>query len=62
MFEDQPICTAWDVEHEDWLVFIVDVVRVLTDQPNTRRAAKYWSVLKTKLKKREANCLQIVVS
>ena len=25
---------------------VVDVVRVLTEQPNTRCAAKYWSVLK----------------
>ena len=30
---------------------IVDVVAVLTDQPDQRHAAKYWSVLKTRLKK-----------
>lgn len=51
LFEDQPIRTAWDAEQEEWYFSIVDVVRVLTEQPDTRRAAKYWSVLKTRLKK-----------
>ncbi len=51
LFEDQPIRTAWDAENEEWLFSVVDVVRVLTEQPDTRRAAKYWSVLKTRLKK-----------
>ncbi|MGI6325907.1 MAG: Bro-N domain-containing protein [Saccharofermentanales bacterium] len=51
LFEDQKIRTAWDEEKEEWYFSIVDVVGVLTDQPDTRRAAKYWSVLKTRLKK-----------
>lgn len=51
LFEDQPIRTAWDAELEEWYFSVVDVVRVLTEQPDTRRAAKYWSVLKTRLKK-----------
>mgnify|MGYP000785360616 FL=1 len=49
MFEDQPIRTAWDDEHEEWYLSIVDVVKALTEQPDARRAAKYWSVLKTRL-------------
>ena len=51
LFEDQPIRTAWDNENEEWYFSIVDVVRVLTDQPDTRRAAKYWSVMKVRMKK-----------
>ena len=51
LFEDQPIRTAWDEENEEWYFSVVDVVRVLTNQPDTRHAAKYWSVLKTRLKK-----------
>ena len=51
LFEDRPIRTAWDEEREEWLFSIVDVVRVLTDQPDARRASKYWSVLKTRLKR-----------
>jgi nitrogen fixation-related uncharacterized protein len=49
LFEDQPIRTAWDAEAEEWYFSIVDVVGVLTDQPDTRHAAKYWSVLKVRL-------------
>lgn len=51
LFEDQPIRTAWDNENLEWYFSIVDVVRVLTDQPDTRRAAKYWSVMKVRMKK-----------
>ena len=51
LFEDKRIRTAWDVEKEEWYFSIVDVVAVLTDQPDQRHAAKYWSVLKTRLKK-----------
>ena len=61
LFEDQPIRTAWDEENEEWYFSIVDVIRVLTDQPDTRHAAKYWSVMKTRLKK-EGNQLTTVCS
>ena len=50
-FENQRIRTAWDKEKEEWYFSVVDVVAVLTDQPDQRHAAKYWSVLKTRLKK-----------
>lgn len=63
LYEDQPIRTAWDEEREEWLFSVVDVVRVLTGQPDTRHAAKYWSVLKTRLKKEGSqlptNCSQL---
>ncbi len=51
LFEDKRIRTAWDEEKEEWYFSIVDVVAVLTDQPDQRHAAKYWSVLKNRLKK-----------
>jgi len=51
LFEDRRIRTAWDETNEEWYFSVVDVVGVLTDQPNQRHAAKYWSVLKTRLKK-----------
>lgn len=63
LFENQPIRTAWDAEQEEWYFSIVDVVRILTEQPDTRHAAKYWSVLKTRLKKEGSqlttNCSQL---
>lgn len=63
MFENQPIRTAWDKEQEEWYFSVVDVVAVLTDQPDSRHAAKYWSVLKTRLKNEGSelttNCSQL---
>ena len=50
LFDDQAIRTAWNKDEEEWYFSVVDVVGVLTDQPDVRRAAKYWSVLKTRLK------------
>ena len=43
LFEDQPIRIAWDEEREEWLFSIVDVVRILTDQPDLRHASTYWA-------------------
>ena len=63
LFEDKRIRTAWDEEKEEWYFSIVDVVAVLTDQPDTRHAAKYWSVMKVRLKKEGSqlptNCSQL---
>lgn len=63
LFEDQPIRMAWDAEKEEWYYSIVDVVAVLTDQPDQRHAAKYWSVLKVRLKNEGSelttNCSQL---
>ena len=48
LFEDKRIRTAWDAEKEEWYFSIVDVVAVLTDQPDARHASTYtyWAVLK----------------
>lgn len=63
LYEEQPIRTAWDEENEEWYFSVVDVVGVLTEQPDVRHAAKYWSVLKVRLKKEgnqlTTNCRQL---
>ena len=64
LFEDQPIRTAWDAEQEEWYFSVVDVVRVLTEQPDARHASTYWAVLKKRLKAEGAdqlltNCKQL---
>lgn len=60
LFEQKKVRTIWDNEQEKWYFSIVDVVRVLTNSPNPR---KYWSVLKTRLKKEGSelttNCSQL---
>ena len=57
LFEDQPIRTAWDAENEEWLFSVVDVVGVLTEQPDARHASTYWAVLKKRLADEGANQL-----
>ena len=51
LFEDQPIRTAWDAENEEWLFSVVNVVGVLTEQPDYDGARNYWKVLKNRLNK-----------
>ncbi|MCL2654303.1 MAG: hypothetical protein FWD65_01165 [Coriobacteriia bacterium] len=51
LFQNQQIRTLWDEKHEEWYFSIVDVVAVLTDQPNYKAAQNYWKVLKNRLKK-----------
>ena len=51
LFEDRKIRTVWDDEQEKWYFSIVDMVGVLTDQPDTEHARNYWKVLKHRLKK-----------
>ena len=49
LFENKRIRTAWDAEKEEWFFSVVDVVAVLTDQPDARHASTYWAVLKKRL-------------
>lgn len=48
LFEDRKIRSVWDDEKEKWYFSVIDVVAVLTDSLDPKR---YWSVLKTRLKK-----------
>lgn len=64
LFENKRIRTAWDAEKEEWCFSIVDVVAVLTDQPDARHASTYWAVLKKRLNDEGAgqlltNCKQL---
>ncbi len=64
LYEDQPIRTAWDENQEEWYFSIVDVVGILTEQPNQRSASNYWAKLKQRLKEEGAdqlltNCQQL---
>ncbi|MBQ0907767.1 Bro-N domain-containing protein [Flavobacterium sp. F-328] len=60
LFEEKKVRTLWNQDEEKWYFSIVDTVSVLTDSPNPR---KYWSVLKTRLKKEGSqlttNCSQL---
>ena len=51
VFEHKRIRSSWDAETETWYYSIVDVVGILTDQPDAQRASTYWRVLKNRLAK-----------
>ncbi len=47
-YKDHEVRAVWDEERSSWWFSIVDICGAITDSPNPR---KYWSVLKTRLKK-----------
>lgn len=48
LFEDKKVRTVWDDEQEKWYFSIIDVIAILTNSPDPKR---YWSVLKSRIKK-----------
>ncbi len=48
LFEEKQVRSIWDAGQEKWYFSIVDVIEILT---GTDRPRKYWSDLKSKLKK-----------
>ena len=60
LFQDKRVRVQWNDEQEKWYFSIVDIIGILTESPNPR---KYWSVLKTRLKKEGSelttNCSQL---
>lgn len=60
LFEQKQVRSLWSEDEEKWYFSIIDVVEILTESPNAR---KYWSVLKTRLKKEGSelatNCSQL---
>ena len=60
LFESKKVRTQWSETQQKWYFSIVDVIQILTESPNPR---KYWSVLKTRLKKEGSqlatNCSQL---
>ncbi len=47
-FDDREVRAVWDEENSKWWFSVLDIVAALTESANPR---KYWSVLKTRLKK-----------
>ena len=60
LFENSTIRSVWDSEKGEYYFNVVDVVSALTESSDAR---KYWSVLKSRLKKEESelttNCSQL---
>ena len=60
LFNNETIRTVWNKEEEKYYISVIDIVGVITESDNPR---KYWSVLKTRLKKEgnelATNCSQL---
>ena len=51
LFESKQIRSLWNDNEEKWYFSIIDVIEILTDQPNHQGARNYWKVLKSRLLK-----------
>ncbi len=49
-FEGTKIRKVWDEKREKWFFSIIDIVSVLIDQQNFKKAKSYWTTLKNRLK------------
>lgn len=62
-FDGQTIRRVYDEATEIWWFSVIDVVQVLTQQPDDLTARKYWNQLKTRLNKEGSqlvtNCHQL---
>ena len=63
LFDAQRVRVVWDDQTEKYYFSIVDVVQVLTEQPDFQLARNYWKVLKNRLIKEGnesvTNCNQL---
>ena len=50
IFEGHEIRRVYDEATETWWFSVVDIIRVLTQQPDHRKAQSYWTTLKNRLK------------
>jgi hypothetical protein len=51
VFEEREIRRVYDEKSETWLFSVVDIIQVLTQQPDHQASRKYWKVLKGRLTK-----------
>jgi len=62
-FENHAIRRVYDEATDTWWFSVVDIVQVLTQQPDSTTARKYWNKLKERLKKEGSqlvtNCHQL---
>lgn len=63
MFESHNIRRIYDEEAETWWFSVIDIIQVLTQQPDYQAARNYWKVLKNRLAKEGSevvtNCNQL---
>lgn len=51
IFEEREIRRLYDEKTETWFFSVVDIIQVLTQQPDYQTSRKYWNKLKERLSK-----------
>jgi hypothetical protein len=51
IFEEHEIRRIYDEKSETWFFSVVEIVQILTQQPDCKAARNYWKVLKNRLAK-----------
>lgn len=49
LFESRQVRAEWDAETEKWWFSVLDIIAILTDQPDYKKVRNYWKWLKNKL-------------
>lgn len=49
LFESRQVRTEWDADQEKWWFSVLDIIAILTDQPDYKKVRNYWKWLKNKL-------------
>lgn len=49
-FEDFKVRRHFDKTKQKWFFSVIDIIAVLTDQPDYKKAKSYWTTLKSRLK------------
>lgn len=50
IFEEHKVRAVWDNKNQKWWFSVLDIIALLTDQPDYQRVRNYWKWLKGKLK------------
>ncbi len=51
IFEGQKIRRLWDEKKEKWYFSVIDIIAILIEQIDFKKAQSYWTTLKNRLKK-----------
>jgi hypothetical protein len=49
IFEEKKVRSVWSEEKQKWFFSVIDIVAILTNQDDYKKAKSYWSTLKERL-------------
>jgi len=49
IFEEKKVRSVWSEEKQKWFFSVIDIIAILTNQDDYKKAKSYWSTLKERL-------------